>query len=694
MALENTANPMNFVPEVSTDSICVGDNEALRLTDYLEALEGDVAAKAPMSHSHGEFLTEDDAVATFAMANHTHPDYLSEDDAVAAFAPASHTHTGYAPASHIHSDLVETMDALDTAIGGKAEAVHTHAQSDVVGLVDKLAEIDEAITALQAAGGGESGGAPAPMLTLSMHMGKLDNNSGAEVSSSTRICSEPFAVENGKSYWQVNDKGVKMYVLLYDAEEVFLGYLGSFDSGAEIAVNNAEAGYMRLGSLLGEYDLTNNFYIYDTDPAGGAVEEEEEAFTQADADLLYAPISHTHTGFAAEEHTHDGFAASEHTHEGYAATAHTHTAADITGLPSSVDAYSKTQMDNLLAKKADLVNGVIPDQQLPSYMDDVIEGTLSNSITFRDSMGIKMPAANDKIYVDTTTNKCYRWSGSTYVEIGGGGVALGETSATAHRGDHGKIAYDHSQNADVHVTAAQKNSWDSKADAGHTHTASQVGAAAASHTHTYTDVGAASSSHTHTPSSIGAAASSHTHTGYASSSHDHDDDYAPKSHTHHPANIGALSSSGGTIDGALTVMLDSIFNGVLNTQKIQPKDSGSYSIGTDSNRFYSTYLRVNPNVSSDRRRKRDIAVLNVDTLAEFVNNLSVVAYNYNDDAEDEAKKMGLIAQDVIAVDPGIAQFFVEQSENGFYSIRPADLVFPLIAAVQVLAKRVEDLEGK
>lgn len=699
--IDNSAEIMNFSPEMSTDSISVGDNATLCLTDYLEALEGDVAAKAPMSHSHGEYLSEEDAVAAFAMANHTHPGYLSEEDAVAAFAMANHTHTGYAPASHAHPELVETMDALDTAIGGKAEASHTHAQSEVTGLVEKLAEIDEAIVALQA--GGESGGAPVPVLTLSMHMGKLDNNSGAEVSSSTRICSEPFPVENGKSYWQVNDKGVNMYVLLYDADELFLEYMGNFTSGAEIAVTNANAAYMRLGSLLGNYDLTNNYYIYDTDPAGGAGEEDVEVFTQADADLLYAPISHTHDGFAAAEHTHDyaaadhthtGFAASEHTHEGYAATAHTHTAADITGLPSSVDAYSKTQMDNLLAQKADLVNGVIPDQQLPSYMDDVIEGTLSNSITFRDSMGIKMPAANDKIYVDTTTNKCYRWSGSTYVEIGGGGVALGETSATAHRGDHGKIAYDHSQNADVHVTAAQKNSWDSKADAGHTHTASQVGAAASSHTHTYSEVGAASSSHTHTPASIGAAASSHTHTGYASSSHDHDDDYAPKSHTHHPANIGALSSSGGTIDGALTVMLDSIFNGVLNTQKIQPKDSGSYSIGTDSNRYYSTYLRVNPNVSSDRRCKRDIAALNVDTLAEFVNNLSVVAYNYNDDAEDEAKKMGLIAQDVIAVDPGIAAFFVEQGESGLYSIRPADFVFPLIAAVQVLTKRVEELEGK
>ena len=38
----------------------------------------------------------------------------------------------------------------------------------------------------------------------------------------------------------------------------------------------------------------------------------------------------------------------------------------------------------------------------------------------------------------------YRWSGSGYVEISPS-LALGETSATAYRGDRGKAAYDHSQ---------------------------------------------------------------------------------------------------------------------------------------------------------------------------------------------------------------------------------------------------------
>ncbi|MFA2969767.1 hypothetical protein KWE21_04005 [Acinetobacter pittii] len=89
-----------------------------------------------------------------------------------------------------------------------------------------------------------------------------------------------------------------------------------------------------------------------------------------------------------------------------------------------------------LALKADLVNGIIPANLLPSFVDDVIEVNSWN----------EFPATGDagKIYIDTTENKTYRWGGSSYITIGGGGVALGETVATAYRGDRGKFAYDHS----------------------------------------------------------------------------------------------------------------------------------------------------------------------------------------------------------------------------------------------------------
>lgn len=54
-------------------------------------------------------------------------------------------------------------------------------------------------------------------------------------------------------------------------------------------------------------------------------------------------------------------------------------------------------------------SGKIPSSQLPSYVDDVteVEGIENAPET----------GETDKIYVDTVTNRTYRWSGTAYVEI-------------------------------------------------------------------------------------------------------------------------------------------------------------------------------------------------------------------------------------------------------------------------------------
>ena len=95
-----------------------------------------------------------------------------------------------------------------------------------------------------------------------------------------------------------------------------------------------------------------------------------------------------------------------------------------------------TDVNQSLALKADLIGGLIPASQLPSYVDDVLN--------FPDLASFPFVGEDGKIYVAEDTNKTYRWGGSSYVESGGGGVALGETSSTAYRGDNGKIAYVHS----------------------------------------------------------------------------------------------------------------------------------------------------------------------------------------------------------------------------------------------------------
>ena len=54
-------------------------------------------------------------------------------------------------------------------------------------------------------------------------------------------------------------------------------------------------------------------------------------------------------------------------------------------------------------------SGKVPTSQLPSFVDDVVE---VNGIDSAPETG-----ETDKIYVDTVTNKTYRWSGTAYVEI-------------------------------------------------------------------------------------------------------------------------------------------------------------------------------------------------------------------------------------------------------------------------------------
>lgn len=94
-----------------------------------------------------------------------------------------------------------------------------------------------------------------------------------------------------------------------------------------------------------------------------------------------------------------------------------------------------TAVTQALSTKADLIDGVIPANQLPSFVDDVLN--------FPDLVSFPSLGEDSKIYVAEDVNKTYRWGGISYVEIGDGGVALGETSSTAYRGDNGKIAYDH-----------------------------------------------------------------------------------------------------------------------------------------------------------------------------------------------------------------------------------------------------------
>jgi hypothetical protein len=100
----------------------------------------------------------------------------------------------------------------------------------------------------------------------------------------------------------------------------------------------------------------------------------------------------------------------------------------------------KAKLDSIdVTTLVNTVDGLIPAAYLPSYVDDVLE--YSSVDTFPET------GEAGKIYVDTTTNLTYRWTGTQYIEISKS-LGLGETASAAYPGDKGK------QNAD-NITTLQ-----------------------------------------------------------------------------------------------------------------------------------------------------------------------------------------------------------------------------------------------
>jgi hypothetical protein len=86
----------------------------------------------------------------------------------------------------------------------------------------------------------------------------------------------------------------------------------------------------------------------------------------------------------------------------------------------SVSTTSETA--TLLAAKADLVGGLVPAGQLPSYVDDVVEAANLAAFPVTGEAG--------KIYVALDTSRTYRWSGSAYVELTDSTAVWGSVSGT------------------------------------------------------------------------------------------------------------------------------------------------------------------------------------------------------------------------------------------------------------------------
>ena len=74
---------------------------------------------------------------------------------------------------------------------------------------------------------------------------------------------------------------------------------------------------------------------------------------------------------------------------------------------------------------APLVSGKVPEQYLPSYVDDVIEGyynPIDGKFYEESTYQTEIAGERGKIYISLDTDKSYRWSGTVFVELTSGGV--------------------------------------------------------------------------------------------------------------------------------------------------------------------------------------------------------------------------------------------------------------------------------
>ena len=86
-------------------------------------------------------------------------------------------------------------------------------------------------------------------------------------------------------------------------------------------------------------------------------------------------------------------------------------AGDVSAIPTS----AKGAANGVASLDSD---GKVPSSQLPSYVDDVVEGYYYNGAFYKEAAHTsKITGETSKIYVDLSTNLSYRYSGTTYVLI-------------------------------------------------------------------------------------------------------------------------------------------------------------------------------------------------------------------------------------------------------------------------------------
>lgn len=211
-------------------------------------------------------------------------------------------------------------------------------------------------------------------------------------------------------------------------EQAIEDKLGADDivAGSNVQVNHDEAsGHVTISATVPQATLAS---------LGITATAQELNYTDGVTSNIQTQLN----GKAAASHTHDDrYYTESETDDLLAAKAnvsHTHSADNITSGTLALDRIPTITDAKIQEMSASKLTGTIPQANLPSYVDDVLE--------YNGQFNFPEEGETGKIYVDTSTNRTYRWGGSSYVEISSS-LALGTTSSTAFRGDYGDTAYQH-----------------------------------------------------------------------------------------------------------------------------------------------------------------------------------------------------------------------------------------------------------
>lgn len=342
--------------------------------------------------------------------------------------------------------------------------------------------------------------------------------------------------------------------------------------------------------------------------------------------------------------------------EGKANVSHTHTAADLSGVVKTVNGNAPDAEGNITITNSGMTAAEILESL--KTVDGADSGIDADTLDGLDSTAFALANHNhDEAYSPVTHNHDTAYAPATHSHIGyatSAALTLLETKVNEIDSD----------------VESLENALDGKSDTNHTHTGYATTAdlnavsaaldnkANTTHSHDISDVTGLQSELN------GKADTDHTHSEY-------------------------LSASGGTVNGNLNV------GGILKVNNQQSIfDSGTMITLSTNNRETmiagsKIYSKTTISVSSDERLKEAINPAPTDALAEMIDKLNICTYNYIDSDEEN---VGIIAQELIRDNPTLADYFVRTDKDGYYSVKAADLVFPLIAAVQKLNREVKELK--